>query len=107
MPEHNPDTCAWKAGRWECLHAVDADHFWIGDLLVDLNQLRHEEESLNEAERSKGWRGPHGRRTALYMLENYARDMLSGNWKLVTPDKVKRYLVQGNSVGLHTGYVGK
>lgn len=89
----------------EELRAIDADHFWIGEVMVDLNQLRRERDSLNEAERGKGWHGPHGRNTAIYMLEIYAKDLLAESSKHVTPEKVVRYLSQANSVGLHTGYV--
>lgn len=46
LPTHNPDTCVWKAGQWECLHAVDADHFYLGDFLVDLVQLRYKANSI-------------------------------------------------------------
>lgn len=91
----------------EELRPIDADHFWIGEVMVDLNQLRRERDSLNEAERNKGWQGPHGRNTAIYMLEVYARDLLKPDPKHVTPEKVRSYLLQANSVGLHTGYVSK
>lgn len=38
QPMHT-DACTRNGSRYECLHAIDADHFWIGDLMVDINQL--------------------------------------------------------------------
>jgi hypothetical protein len=101
LPVHDPSVCVWKAGRWECLHAVDADHFWYGDVLVDLNQLRH------EASRVVGADKVHSTSSAMGHLVN--TNWLMRNRPFTDSDlRVVRSSLYGlNQAGLHTGVVFK
>jgi hypothetical protein len=104
-PVHGPNTCVWKAGRWECLHGVDADHFWYGDVLVDLNQLRHEELRMGrDRVHYTDWQ-VHEIGVSMSTLRNYAQRLAKGeqleSWRMMYP--LKRI----NQLGLHTGVVFK
>lgn len=91
----------------EELRAVDADHFWIGRLLVDLNQLRHEANSIT-GRKGVSIAQIHDISASLMMLERYAAGLADPNHRyadLVSPEKVAKYLKMANEAGLHTGYV--
>lgn len=103
-PTHDPSWCVWKHGHWECLHAIDTDHFWYGDVMVDLVALKYERDSLNAQTAREKWWDIHGRNSAFYMLDVYARCLAAGkNLDLATPENVTRFLREANKYGLHTG----
>jgi hypothetical protein len=87
------------------LKGVDSEHFWYGDVMIDVAQLKYEANSLEN-----GATGAtiHGLRTVTSMLGFYAKE-LSGNisYKTLptTPEKVAKYLKMGNKLGLHTGVI--
>lgn len=98
-PVHDPNTCAQKGGRWECLHAIDADHFWLGDLMVDLNQIRHE-----IATRDWDVRRNHTMSSAFHHLKHTAEGLLHPEHYTVGVNVVRSALLAINQLGLHTGY---
>jgi hypothetical protein len=90
------------------LRAVDADHFWIGGLMVDLVQLRYELNSLNaQAQRDQRW-DVHERNRVFGDLRRRAEWWSKGNLPTESDLRyVKERLVVANHFGLHTGYVSK
>jgi hypothetical protein len=87
------------------LKSVDEDHFYFGDVLIDLPQLRFERDNLNAPDQaSKKWFNIHQRNSAIYMLSVYSRYLsLNKNLDLVTPKNVAKYIKIANELNLHTG----
>lgn len=101
QPTHDPATCTRKGGRWECLHAIDADHFWLGDLMVDLVQLQREETRMAQ-EPKYTHAQVHGIGFNLGALRLYGRELAQG--LRVEAGSIVHVLKRLNYYGLHTGY---
>ena len=85
------------------LKGIDSEHFWYGDVMIDLPAIKYEANSLES-----GATGAtiHGLRTVTSMLDHYARNLagtLSYKPLPATPEKVEKYLRMANELGLHTG----
>lgn len=85
----------------EELRALDADHFYIGDFLVDLVALQYDELMASRNKCISDW-NIHEIGVSLSTLRNYAKRLAKGEqieaWKVIQP--LKRL----NHLGLHTGY---
>ena len=94
----------------EELRAIDADHFWIGEVMVDLVQLRHETESLNTQANASQWWDVHERNRVAGNLGRYAAALAKGEHQDKWPcwaEYIRKNLLTANQHGLHTGYVSK
>jgi hypothetical protein len=87
------------------LKGIDSEHFWYGEVMIDIAQLKYE---ANNLENGATGATIHGLRTVTYMLDHYARNLagtLSYKPTPATPEKVEKYLRMANKLGLHTGVV--
>lgn len=101
QPTHEAGKCGKRGERWECLHAIDADHFWLGDLMVDLVQLENEQNRMSLLPKFTDAQ-IHGIGFNLGSLRLYARRLARGEEAKV--EAVKHCLGRLNHHGLHTGY---
>lgn len=88
----------------EELRPIDADHFWIGDVMVDLVQLRREQDRMSLLPKFTDAQ-IHGIGFSLGSLSLYARRLAKGDQ--VKVESIKHCLRRLNHHGLHTGYVSK
>lgn len=86
------------------LRGVDADHFWIGEVLVDLNQLWREAQQLSK---NQVLGNSHSVVFQLQYLGYVAGELVRGEYRWISAEKAAKSLMKLNSLGLHTGYVNK
>lgn len=84
------------------LRPIDAEHFWLGDLLVDLTQLWCEAQQLSK-DRALG--NSHSVVFNLQYLGYVAGELVRGEHRWISPEKTAKALRRLNELGLHTGYV--
>lgn len=85
------------------LRPIDADHFWYGEVMVDLVQLHFELNSLNAQARRQWW-DVHERNRVFGDLKRRAEWWSKGNPPTESDLRyVKERLVIANHFGLHTG----
>lgn len=109
-PTHDPDSCVWKYGHWECLHAIDADHFWYGDVMVDILSLNHEALRVLDGRRAQADNGKRSHALGFNLTYLYHVAMClvkpSKGLRWIKIEQVWKALKKLNELGLHTGVRG-